>query len=226
LGEYLEPYKAAAREFGPTFEATLWLSREKQRRRFEVIAGMVGLEDRIVVDAGCGLGDFAAYLVEIGVRIRGYVGLEGVESVVTEARRRGLPGARFVLGDFVADPSVFSAALAEGRGPGIMVFSGSLNTLTQERALEVLAYAWKAVGEGGEVGSGGSGGVVFNFLSASDHLPPNPELGPAKRFDPVAMLEWALERTPLVRFRQDYMGGQDATIALWKVDSGAGDALE
>ncbi|PKL33839.1 MAG: hypothetical protein CVV40_00325 [Planctomycetes bacterium HGW-Planctomycetes-2] len=209
MTEYLKPYLEAAREFGPSFEATLWLSREKQRERFAVIAEMAELEGRLVVDAGCGLGDFAAYLAEVGVKVGGFVGLEGVESVVREARLRGLAGARFVQADFVADPSAFSSAMGEGERPAVVVFSGSLNTLTQERALDVLDRAWGALEEK-------RGGVVFNFLSARDHQPPNPEPGPARRFDPLVMLNWALERTPLVRFRQDYMGGHDATIALEK----------
>ncbi len=213
MSEYLDPYRKAVDRFGPGFEATLWLSREKQTLRFAVIASMVDLTDRVVVDAGCALGDFAAYLGSEGIRTRAYVGLEGVPELVEEARGRGLPGARFELVDFVDRKDAFSDCLPKGLAPEIVVFSGSLNTLEQERALEVLDRAWKACEEA----------VVFNFLSDSHRPPGGPDPGPAKRFDPVEVLEWALKRTPRVILRQDYMCGHDATVAMLKVDEEDGD---
>lgn len=208
MAEYLDPYRKAVDRFGPGFEATLWLSREKQVLRFSVIASMVDLADRVVIDAGCALGDFAAYLTSEGIRARAYIGLEGVPELVEEARGRGLPGSRFELVDFVERKDAFTCSLPKGLAPEIVVFSGSLNTLAQERALEVLDRAWKACEEA----------VVFNFLSECHRPPGGPDPGPAKRFDPVEVLEWALSRTPRVILRQDYMCGHDATIAMLKVD--------
>lgn len=208
MAEYLDPYRKAVDRFGPGFEATLWLSREKQALRFAVIASMVDLAERVVVDAGCALGDFAAFMATEGIRPRAYIGLEGVAELVDEARERGLPGARFELSDFVADSKAFEECVPAGIAPEIVVFSGSLNTLEQERALEVLGRAWDACEEA----------VVFNFLSRSHRPPGRCDPGPAKRFDPVEVLAWALKRTPRVILRQDYMGGHDATVAMLKVD--------
>lgn len=206
MTDYLEPYRRAVRNFGPKFEATLWLSREKQQLRFEVIASMVDFRDAVVVDAGCGLGDLAEFLVTTGVRYRAYVGLEGVEELVTEANARGLPHARFHCVDFVADPDAFTRLLPAGRSADIVVFSGSLNTLEESHAREVLAGAWNSC----------SRALVFNFLSQRGGEAASPDTGPARRFDPLTMLEWALNQTPRVRFRQDYMAGHDATIALFR----------
>ena len=82
----------------------------------------------------------------------------------------------------------------------VIVFSGSLNTLPQARAEQTLESAWAATAEA----------LVFNFLSDRTGRPPKPESGPARRFDSLALLRWAMDRTPLVRFRQDYLKGNDA----------------
>ncbi len=208
MAEYLDPYRKAVDRFGPGFEATLWLSREKQTLRFAVIASVVDLAERVVVDAGCALGDFAAYLADEGIKPRAYIGLEGVPALVEEARERGLHGTRFEHSDFVADPRAFENCLPAGIRPDVIVFSGSLNTLDQARALEALDRAWEACGEA----------LVFNFLSDRNHQPEVPNPGPAKRFDPVEVLAWALERTPRALLRQDYMDGHDATVAMYKAD--------
>ena len=42
---------------------------------------------------------------------------------------------------------------------------------------------------------------------------------PAHRFDTAGMVSWALERTPGVWFRHDYLGGHDATIAMVKLEA-------
>lgn len=209
MAKYLEPYRKAVARFGPGFEATLWLSREKQALRFAVIASLVDLVDRVVIDAGCALGDLAAFLQAQGVSPRAYIGLEGVPALVEEARARGLPSARFEVVDFVADEAAFERCLPKGLTPEIVVFSGSLNTLEQDQALTVLDRAWRACGEA----------LVFNFLSEQNQQSPNPDPGPAKRFDPVRVLQWALERTPRVILRQDYMSGHDATVAMFKPDA-------
>jgi hypothetical protein len=59
--------------------------------------------------------------------------------------------------------------------------------------------------------------VVFNFLS--DRAGPEclaRDVGPARRFNTVGMIDWALTHTSLVSFSQDYMDGHDATIMMDK----------
>ena len=62
-------------------------------------------------------------------------------------------------------------------------------------------------------------GVVFNFLSNRPHREwDGRDLTPARRYDTVDWLDWAMGRTPLVRFSQAYYRGHDATIAMFKSD--------
>ncbi len=205
--DYLAPYADAVRAHGASFEATLWASKEKQVGRFAVIAEMADLTGRVIVDAGCGLGDLAAYCEEQGIGYGKYIGLEAMPDMVAAAAKRELPEARFEDSDFAADPEVFGR-LAKSDRFDVAVFSGSLNTFEPDAAFEVVRRAFRAAQEG----------VVFNFLSAKNHErnPINP--APAKRFEPSAMLERVLGLTPRVRFRQDYFDGHDGTIALFHSD--------
>ena len=58
-------------------------------------------------------------------------------------------------------------------------------------------------------------GVVFNFLSTRAHDRfKQQDPGPARRFDPVALLDFALGLSSRVIFTQAYLDGHDATILL------------
>lgn len=199
---YLDPYREAVDRFGATFDATLWNSREFQRLRFEVLRGLVDLEGLTLLDAGCGLGDLCEHLHERNVQLARYVGVDGVPEIVSAAQQRGLPRAEFHCRDFVADDE----ALRLGE-PDIIFFSGSLNTLPEETARRVAQRAWEAARRG----------IVFNFLSSRASAPwRERDTGPARRFDTLDWLDWALGATSQVQFRQDYLAGHDATIGMFR----------
>ncbi|MEM1208447.1 MAG: class I SAM-dependent methyltransferase [Planctomycetota bacterium] len=226
--DYLEPYRQAAAAHGGGFASTLWHSRDGQRLRFEVIAAMLsglgdsplgpddraeggepgwpvepfGLAGRRVLDAGCGPGDFAAWMVEHRIAYGRYTGVDGVAEVIEHAASRDLPRASFVAGDFVSEP----ALLATGE-PSIVTLSGALNTMGDDVAVRLLESMWAAAGEG----------MAFNFLSGRCSPGRAGASYPARRLPTDRLLAWAMSRTPLVRFRQDYFpGGHDATIAMRK----------
>ncbi len=206
---YLRPYQEAVEKMGPRFEALLWNARQTQQRRFGAIADMVGLGGRVVADLGCGRADLAAFIHSRGVGYTRYVGVEGVEELLEASRERArdeaLPSCEFLRLDFVADASAFKTLVRE-HAADVLVFSGSLNTLRGKEARRVLERAWDALATApGRV-------LVFNFLS--DLHPSTAETGPAHRFRTAKMTAWAMERTPLVRVRTDYLNGHDATIAM------------
>ncbi|MCA9312375.1 MAG: class I SAM-dependent methyltransferase [Phycisphaerales bacterium] len=207
---YLDPYREAVKAFGASFEATLWLSREKQVRRFAVFTEMLDFTGRVIVDAGCGLGDFAAFLDTCEIPYGRYIGLEALPEMVEKASARGLPEAEFHVADFARGIHVFRE-----HEPDIVLFSGSLNTFELEPMLGVIDRAYDACAEA----------VAFNLLSSRNSAPPSDPDDPARRHDPLAVLAHLLGRTALVAFRQDYMDGRDATfVAARSVPSG--EALE
>lgn len=210
LGEHLKPYVDAVEALGATFEATLWASEDHQRVRFEVLLRMCPMQGRSVLDAGCARGDLGVFLAEHAAAASPYIGIDGVPELIDAGRAHAPKGSHLEVADFVSDPSSMRrAAAAAGQPEGkvdVAVFSGSLNTLTTDAALDVLEHAWPLCREA----------LAFNFLS--DRCDPDRKrgnTGPAKRFDTLRVLGWALERTPAVRFRQDYFpGGHDATIVM------------
>ena len=209
---YLAPYAEVVDRAGACFEALLWRSRETQGARFEVIAECADLTGRVVADMGCGRADLAAWLAARGIQYGRYLGVDGVPEMVRFARdraaREGLAECGFIAADFAADLRVFDR-LATDHHADCMIFSGSLNTLDPALAARVLGAAWTAVARRG-------GLLIFNFLSDRDGGPPASEIdkGPARRFDTLRMVRWALERTSNIVLRHDYLDGQDATIAM------------
>lgn len=210
---YLRPYRDAVDVVGPAFESLLWRSPEMQRTRLEVVTGMIDLDGRTVCDLGCGRADLAALWEETGAPYGGYVGVDGVPELVGACRDRaqaaGWTRCSFVEADFVADTDLVPRLVRE-KGVSAVAISGSLNTLQQSDAERVLGRAWDALARTpGAI-------LAFNFLSDRAHTSRRrgENLGPANRFDTHRLLGWALDRSPNVRFRQDYLGGHDATIAM------------
>lgn len=219
--DYLTPYREAVASLGPSFEALLWRNADMQRTRFDVLADLLDLTTepagRVVVDLGAGLADLALRLKERGLRPAGYLGVEALPELRAQAAARlaeaGLPAwcaCEMLDADFAADAALFDRLVAE-RSASAFVFSGSLNTFRQRDAERVLDRAWDAALRV----PGYAGRLAFNFLS--DRAPRaarRKSLGPASRFDTLRMVAWALDRTPLVTLRTDYLNGHDATIAM------------
>lgn len=197
---YLAPYREAIEAFGAGFEATLWADRRTQLLRFDVMLEMVDLAGRKIVDAGCGAGDLAAYLIERRIPFAHYIGIDGVADQIAAAQAHRLAHCEFRIADLVRE-----AALLESIDPDLIIISGTLNTMDERTARTLIERAFRAAREA----------VIFNFLSDRPH-PRYLEmkLGPARRFDTARWIDWALGLTPCVAFRQDYLDGHDATVLL------------
>lgn len=220
---YLDPYLHAAKAHGAGFEALLWQSPRAQRTRFRVLSRMVRMGGRTVADIGCGNADLLLDLHKRGRSPSGYIGVDAVPQTLALAEQQthaaGIKNARFQDDDFVRDETL-PARLIE-QGADTIVFCGSLNTLSQPEALAVLAHFWTALtarpaspSAKKPAGRDSAGVLVFNFLSLRHNRERTPANPPAVRFEPVDMLAWAVDRTPLVTFRHDYLRGHDATICM------------
>ena len=208
---YLAPYRDAVVAHGPGFESLLWFNRDVQQRRFEVFGSVAALADRTVADLGCGHADFVLWMHEHGIEYDEYVGVEAIAELADYSRKQidnnAVPRALCLRADFVADADFFANLVAD-YGVDTLVMSGSLNTLTEDRAKAVLDRAWQAISR--QAG----GQLVFNFLCQIEGQPARDTFLPVPRFGAKSMFAWALERTPLVVYCQYYLGGHDATIAM------------
>ncbi|MFK7883710.1 MAG: class I SAM-dependent methyltransferase [Phycisphaerales bacterium] len=208
---YLDPYLRAAEQFGPGFEALLWQSPKAQIRRFKTIAHMAVVKDRVVADIGCGNADLLLDLYKRDLAPKKYIGIDAVPQMLEHAREQArgneIAEAEFLDHDFVRDEQL-PAQLVDDDDVDAVVFSGSLNTLSETDARRVLDRFWRALAR--KPGTS----LVFNFLSGRHNRERTPATPPAVRYDPLQMLHWAIDRTPLVTFRHDYLGGHDATICM------------
>ena len=203
---YLEPYREAVRMHGPGFEALLWRNRDYQAKRFEILAEVTRPKDRIVADLGAGRGDLLEYLKATGQIPLKYIGVEGISELVEPVRKR-LPESQWLIADFVKHRDLF-VRLVDDHNASILLFSGSLNTLDERTALEVLDRAWDAL-------HGRTGAVLaFNFLSSAGRKR-REATGPANRFNSGRVFKWAQRASGRMLFRQDYLSGHDATVAVY-----------
>jgi SAM-dependent methyltransferase len=197
---YLQPYLEAVRQHGAGFKATLWGSPVAQRLRFEVMIAFAGFDDCIVLDIGCGPGDFATFLHEHHVPFRQYIGIDAMPEMIEQARTLDLPRCIFEVSDAVEQLDAIGRWDAD-----FITISGTLNTMDDETARQLVSESFKAAHQG----------VVFNFLSdRAGREWMNKDLRPARRFNTIDWVDWSLSLTPRVSMTQDYFNGHDATIML------------
>jgi SAM-dependent methyltransferase len=200
MTHYLKPYQDAAKEFGGTFKATLWRSTEGQQLRFKAFCSLVNFDHSSILDVGCGIGDFAQFLLTEDVRFKLFHGVDALDEMIQTAITKNLPKTTFSTEDVLLNP------LPSGDYDWI-TYSGTLNTMPEKRAMDLIDTSFKKA----------SIGVIFNFLSNQSHRDENKEdLGPARRFNTVKWLQFALSKTPLVAFNQAFLKGHDATILMKK----------
>ena len=145
---YLRPYLDAAERHGGKFESLLWANPSSQASRFAALARGSEMENRNVLDAGCGRADLLDYLVNQGIAPAKYIGVEAVEALAEAAERKKHPNAAILRGDFIHDPTLLD------RDADVIVFSGSLNTLSTDDFYQSLRIAWSHVQRE----------LAFNFL--------------------------------------------------------------
>ncbi|MBW8878654.1 MAG: class I SAM-dependent methyltransferase [Acidobacteria bacterium] len=147
---YLYPYHEARQQGAKGFHALLWTDREAQRIRFDAIVRSCPLAARRILDAGCGRADLLGHLLERGIVPAHYTGLEMIPATVRAARRKRYERCEIMAADFVREPEKLAV------GADVVIFSGSLNTLSRPRFYRTLRAAWAAAGRS----------LVFNFLSS------------------------------------------------------------
>jgi hypothetical protein len=192
---YLRPYLDAVGRHGARFESLLWANPSAQAARFGALARWCELEGRIVLDAGCGRADFLQYLIDQGIEPAKYFGIEAIEVLAAAAEKKNLPGAIISRGDFIDEPAILD------RNAQVIVFSGSLNTLSSDEFYQTLRLGWEFT----------QSELAFNFLCS-------PRLASAKHLTWHRMadvLELAYSLTGDVAVDDSYRNG-DCTIVMRK----------
>src|SRR4051794_13204717 len=145
---YLAPYRRAARTPGAGFGTLLWASPSTQAARFDAIRRIHPLEGKSLLDVGCGRADLLDFLRARDVRPADYIGIEAVDELADAAVRKQADDVCIIRADFVREPARMFV------GADVVIFSGSLNTASDEVFYSTLRRAHDAAAEA----------LVFNYL--------------------------------------------------------------
>lgn len=194
-------YADQVRRFGYDHRGLGFRTAGSQRRRLEALLALGDFRGATLLDAGCGFGDFLAFLHARGIRPR-YTGLDSCEPMVARGRERfGADDARFEAGDALHDVArdAYDYVVASG-------LFGLDADGQRERIAPTLARLYAACRKG----------LAVNFLSARAA-----KQAPGRVYvEPGEMLALAFALTPAVRLDHGYLPN-DFTLYLDKTPSWA-----
>lgn len=131
-----------------------WKTLESQRVRFEMLTWIAPLKRSKVLDVGCGLGAFWAYLQEQEIPVR-YTGVDLFPEVIQEAKKMH-PGARFTVRNILRNPY-------PARSFDYSFLSGVFNVKVEDNWAYMKALLRQALRQSKR-------GVAFNALNAESGL--------------------------------------------------------
>lgn len=196
-------YEDKVRRYGYDHRGLGFRNRSSQEKRFEALLALGDFHGRRILDAGCGFGDFLAFLVERDIHPL-YTGLDVCEPMIERCQQRFPAGAgRFVAGD-VLDHEIdqsYDYVVASG-------LFGLDSPGGRERIPESLArmFGWCRMG------------LAVNFLSARYASQVDGRI----YVEPGKALEAALDLTPAVRLDHNYLPN-DFTLHLYRTPSWDGE---
>ena len=189
-------YNEVVERHGVSAQGVHWNSQETQYKRFEILLGMIDLYmDESIVDVGCGFADLYLYMQEKSVAIHSYVGLEVMESMVEEARKR--IDCEVKVCDVLYDP------LPEA---DYYLCSGAMNILTRDETYTFIKRCLNASRKG----------FVFNMLEGED------ESMVYNYFRPKEIESIAKELGATFSMEKGYLP-RDFTVFLAKQEKGNGE---
>ena len=182
----VERYSERYREHGYS-PLTLGWNKGRQSIRFDILTSLYDFTGKSVLDIGCGFGDLLATLGEKFHSVAAYTGVDLVEPLVMEGRKRW-PSHTFITGDFLSlDLEIcFDFAVASG------VFNHQLEGMSNEDFIEnVMKRAFAICRDG----------FAFDFLSDKVDY----RLDHTYHASPEKILEMAYSLSRNVVLRNDYM---------------------
>jgi SAM-dependent methyltransferase len=147
--DIIDRYTSRLETFGPTIDALASGSAERQETRFNVLSDIGDLNGRTVLDLGCGLGDFYAFLQrrKISARYTGYDIVPGfikhaeqkyrdADFEVRDIQENGI-GGDF---DYIVSSQVFNNRLSDGSNIKLVqeVLSLCYNSCNRGVALDMM----------------------------------------------------------------------------------------
>lgn len=138
-------YNDAIKKFGVSAQGVHWNSKYSQYKRFEIISSFIeDFKECRLVDAGCGFGEYYAYLSQQKQIPKKYIGIDCEINMIRIAQER-FAFLEFYLKDILKDTLIPS---------DYYICSGAMNLLTQKEFFSFIHNAWE----------NSKKGFIFNFL--------------------------------------------------------------
>lgn len=182
----------------PSYAVVNWASPMTQLARYEILADGVPLAGKRILDVGCGLGDFWAFLQERKIETE-YTGVDLLPEMVVSARARR-PGAVFHCLDLFGGQ-------APPRADYDLIFCSGVFSLDLGNNLDFVPQAFARLREF----AARPGWIVSNFL----HVRAHGQEPPYFYYDPAVLLERLRPLGGIFRLRDDYLIN-DFTV-LWEL---------
>ena len=195
----VESYRKQFKKHGYSPMALGW-TKGKQDIRFEVLTSFFNLENKSILDLGCGFGDLNRYIREKITKNFSYTGIDVVPEFISKAieMKKSDDDSKFLLGDFISTNLDKKFDIVLGSGIFNHKFSKGNNNEFIKNAL------FKAYDSAIE-------GVAFDFLTNRVEY----ELPHAYYSDPREVLALGLLKSNNIIFRADYFPFEYA-IAVYK----------
>lgn len=184
-------------KFGSGAAAAAWHDQFSQEIRFSALTLAGDLDNKKILDVGCGLGDFYGYLQQQKIPVT-YTGIDFTEPLIDSAKKK-YPDGTFICDDFFSHnfDRTFDYVMA----------SGTFNVLV----LEPETYIKQAISRMFNLANHA---VALNLLSS--YAPEDKKnLTHFNYRDPAALLTLALSLTPYVSLQHHYLP-HDFTLILYK----------
>ncbi len=98
----LDYYNAKITEYGQDIRALSWGSIDSQQERFRILYEIGELNNRSILDVGCGFGDLYLFLKERGGNLKQYVGIDVNAQMIALAKVKS-PEVTFEVKDILDD---------------------------------------------------------------------------------------------------------------------------
>lgn len=184
-------YSKRFQKLGRNVHTLGWGSEEQQNYRFEQVLRVVSLEEKDVLDIGCGFGDFLSYCIDAGCVPLHYTGWDINQDLIAEAKQE-YPGSTFSVLN-LAERKELKSVSAVGVMLGVLNFNFKDDYDNLSFSKMMIKKAFSAVSET----------LIVDFLSLY-RIPNYPKEDFVFYHDPSEMLAFALELTPNVRLFHDY----------------------
>ena len=187
-------------KYGPGSPLNLWKNEERQIQRFNQFPKIFDFTNKSLVDIGCGYGDFFLWLLDKGICLKKYIGIDLLEEHCSVANSQLPSNCTIIKGDFL-DEEIEKA--------DYYILSGTLNYYDEEW-LKMSELIIKKMWNNAKIG------IAFNIRSPSSIEGEYP--GKKKQVSDLAPYRWcefAYRHTNKFKLLHDYLS-YDYTIAMWK----------